>query len=135
MKIAISGKGGTGKTTLSALLCRALEAAGRDVVAVDADSNPNLACALGAPDAEDITPLAEMEDLIREKTGAEKGRYGAYFKMNPEVADIPGRFQKELGGVRLLVMGCEASFPSPLPRRSVENTPRGSKTYHSQRSR
>jgi CO dehydrogenase maturation factor len=105
MKIAISGKGGTGKTTLAALLCRALEAAGRDVVAVDADSNPNLAWALGVPDAGNVTPLAEMEDLIREKTGAEKGRYGAYFKMNPEVADIPGRFQLELGKVHLLVMG------------------------------
>ncbi len=105
MKIAISGKGGTGKTTLSALLCRALEGAGRDVIAIDADSNANLAYALGIPDPEKITPLADMEDLIREKTGAEKGRYGVYFKMNPEVADIPGRFQLESGKVRLLVMG------------------------------
>ncbi|MHC4916288.1 MAG: ATP-binding protein [Planctomycetota bacterium] len=105
MKIAISGKGGAGKTTLSALVCRALEAAGRDVIAVDADSNSNLAYALAVPDPEKITPLADMEDLIREKTGAEKGQYGVYFKMNPEVSDIPERFQLESGRVRLLVMG------------------------------
>jgi CO dehydrogenase maturation factor len=105
MKIAISGKGGSGKTTIGALLCRGLEAVGREVIAVDADSNANLAYALGAPEPEKITPLAEMRDLIREKTGAEKGSYGAYFKMNPEVADIPERFGMTLGNVHLLVMG------------------------------
>jgi len=105
MKIAVSGKGGTGKTTICALLCRALEAAGRDVIAIDADSNANLAYALGLPDPEGITPLAGMADLIREKTGAEKGRYGAYFKMNPEVSDIPERFTLGSGKVKLLVMG------------------------------
>ncbi len=105
MKIAIAGKGGTGKTTISALLCRALEAAGRDVIAVDADSNANLAYALGVPGPEDITPLAEMEDLVREKTGAKKGNYGAFFKMNPDVSDIPERFQHASGRVKLLVMG------------------------------
>ena len=77
MKIAVSGKGGVGKTTISSLICRALEAGGREVIAVDADSNPNLAFALGVPGFENITALADMEDLIREKTGAEKGSYGA----------------------------------------------------------
>jgi len=105
MKIAISGKGGAGKTTISALLCRAIEAQGREVIAVDADSNPNLACALGLPDAERITPLSEMRDLIREKTGSEKGGYGAWFKMNPDVSDIPERFRHVSGKVQLLVMG------------------------------
>ena len=105
MKIAVSGKGGTGKTTISALLCRGLEAAGRDVIAVDADSNANLAYALGVENPEEITPLAEMEELISEKTGAKKGGYGAYFKMNPDVSDIPERFQRSAGGVKLLVMG------------------------------
>ena len=105
MKIAVSGKGGVGKTTISSLICRALEAGGRDVIAVDADSNPNLAFALGVPGFEEITPLADMEDLIREKTGAEKGSYGAYFKMNPNVSDIPDRFKHTLGGIQLLVMG------------------------------
>ncbi len=105
MKLGVSGKGGSGKTTVSALLCRALEQAGRDVIALDADSNANLAYALGVPEAEKIRPLAEMEDLIREKTGAEKGRYGAWFKMNPEVSDIPARFCHTSGTVKLLVMG------------------------------
>ena len=75
------------------------------MIAVDADSNPNLACALGIPGFEEITPLAEMDDLIREKTGAEKGSYGAYFKMNPDVSDIPERFKHSSGKVQLLVMG------------------------------
>jgi len=105
MKIAIAGKGGAGKTTISALVCRALDAAGREVIALDGDSNANLACALGIPGADEITPLSEMADLIREKTGAEKGRYGAYFKMNPDVADIPGRFKHTSGRIQLLVMG------------------------------
>jgi len=105
MKIAVSGKGGAGKTTVSALLCRALEAAGREVLAVDADTNPNLAYALRLPEGEKIVPLAEMEDLVQEKTGAKKGSYGSFFKMNPEVADIPERFQFRAGNLRLLVMG------------------------------
>jgi len=108
MKIAVSGKGGAGKTTVAALLARALEAAGRDVLAVDADPNATLAYALGLHEPEGITPLAEMEDLIREKTGAEKGRYGAYFRMNPEVSDIPERFKLVSGRVSLLVMGVPA---------------------------
>jgi len=105
MKIAVSGKGGVGKTTISALLCRALESGGREVLAIDADSNPNLAYALRLPQPEQITPLAEMEELIQEKTGAKKGSYGTYFRMNPDVSDIPERFQHQSGKIRLLVMG------------------------------
>lgn len=104
MKIAVSGKGGVGKTTVAGLLCRAIEARGRSVIAIDADSNPNLAYALGLP-ADKITPLAEMKDLIREKVGVEKGSYGAYFQMNPDVSDIPARFRYTAGNVQLLVMG------------------------------
>lgn len=105
MKIAISGKGGVGKTTVSALLCHALARRGRDVIAMDADSNPNLAFVLGVPGYEDITPLSDMDDLIEEKTGARKGNYGVYFKMNPEVADIPDRFKYTVDGIQVLVMG------------------------------
>jgi len=105
MKIAVSGKGGVGKTTISALLCRTLESEGREVLAIDADSNPNLAYALRLPQPERITPLAEMEGLIQEKTGAKKGSYGTYFRMNPEVSDIPERFQQRVGKIGLLVMG------------------------------
>jgi CO dehydrogenase maturation factor len=105
MKIAVAGKGGTGKTTICTLLARVLEAGGRDVIAVDADSNSNFAYALGVPSPETIIPLTEMEDLIQEKTGAQKGRYGAYFRMNPDVSDIPERFMRRSGKVNLLVMG------------------------------
>jgi CO dehydrogenase maturation factor len=105
VKIALSGKGGVGKTTICGLLCRALESGGKEVLAIDADSNPNLAYALRVAEPERITPLAEMEDLVLEKTGARKGSYGAYFRMNPEVSDIPDRFQHRSGNIRLLVMG------------------------------
>ncbi len=105
MKIAISGKGGAGKTTLAASFCLRLAAAGRDVIAVDADSNPNLAYALGFPNPEAIVPLADMDALIREKTSADKGRYGTYFRLNPDVSDIPQRFRHVLGKITLLVMG------------------------------
>jgi CO dehydrogenase maturation factor len=106
-KIAITGKGGVGKTTLAALLARAAKSRGYSVLAVDADPDPNLAMALGiAGSARDaIVPLSEMNDLIEERTGAKKGSMGAYFKMNPRVDDIPDRFAVDSDGVRLVVMG------------------------------
>ena len=105
MKIAVSGKGGTGKTTFSALIALALAEKGEHVIAIDADSNANLAYALGVSEPEKIVPLSEMNDLIKERTGAEKGKYGVYFKMNPRVDDIPDKYHNEAGGVRLLTMG------------------------------
>lgn len=106
-KIAITGKGGVGKTTLAALLAGAARSRGYSVLAVDADPDPNLAMALGLPeDVRDaIVPLSEMSDLIEERTGAKKGSMGAYFKMNPRVDDIPDRFAVDSDGVRLVVMG------------------------------
>jgi len=65
MKLAVSGKGGVGKTTFSALLIRTLDAQGKRVLAIDADPDANLASALGIPDAEKIVPIAEMKDLTR----------------------------------------------------------------------
>ncbi len=103
MKIAISGKGGVGKTTLSALLARYLVANGKEVIAVDADPDANLASALGLGDRA-ITPIADMKDLIEERTGS-KGGYGGYFKINPEVSDLPDRFSIVEDGLRLMVMG------------------------------
>ena len=81
MKIAISGKGGVGKTTLSALLAQAYADQGRDVLAVDADPSPCLAGAIGVPtDLQDqLTPIAEMDDLILERTGAAPGTTGGFF--------------------------------------------------------
>jgi len=104
MKIAISGKGGTGKTTLAALLARTLAQAGRSVIAVDADPTANLAGALGIPPEERPVPISEMRELIRERTGSEQG-YGSYFKLNPDVHDLPDKFSRTVGGVRLLTLG------------------------------
>ena len=47
MKIAVVGKGGAGKTTTSAIIARTLGRAGRRVVALDCDTNPNLGLSLG----------------------------------------------------------------------------------------
>ena len=104
MKIAVSGKGGVGKTTLSSILAAAMALKGRRVVALDADPDANLASALGVGEDEPITPLVEMEDLIRERTGAQEG-YGSYFKLNPKVDDIPDNYARRIGNIRLLVLG------------------------------
>ncbi len=107
MKLAISGKGGVGKTTLAALLAQAYADSGRDVLAVDADPSPCLASALGFPRElqAGLRPIVEMEDLIYERTGAKPGTIGGFFTINPRVDDIPERFSAINRGVRLLEMG------------------------------
>jgi CO dehydrogenase maturation factor len=107
MKIAISGKGGVGKTTLAALLAQAYADKGRNVLAVDADPSPCLAGALGFPADEraQLHPISEMDELIYERTGAKPGTTGGFFTINPRVDDIPDRFSVQFRGVRLLEMG------------------------------
>jgi CO dehydrogenase maturation factor len=107
MKLAITGKGGVGKTTLTALLAQTYADSGRQVLAVDADPSPCLAGALGLPPdlRAGLHPIAEMDDLIYERTGAERGTVGGYFTLNPRVDDIPERFSVIHRGVRLLEMG------------------------------
>jgi CO dehydrogenase maturation factor len=105
MKLAVTGKGGVGKTTLSAALATLCARAGARVVAVDADPDSNLASTLGFPDPEGITPLSEMEDLIAERTGAQPGASGSFFSLNPKVDDVPEAFCPEHDGVRLMSMG------------------------------
>jgi CO dehydrogenase maturation factor len=107
MKLAISGKGGVGKTTLTALLAQAYADVGLSVLAVDADPSPCLADALGVPDniRSDLIPISEMDELIFERTGAKPGTTGGFFTINPKVDDIPDRFSVEHNGVRLLEMG------------------------------
>ncbi|MDR3337265.1 MAG: AAA family ATPase, partial [Treponema sp.] len=107
MKIAITGKGGAGKTTLAAVLARLYAAEGKKVLAVDVDPDANLGLALGFCEEElaAITPISKMKDLIAERTGAAAGGLGKFFKINPKVDDIPDRFASEKNGVKLLVMG------------------------------
>ncbi|NOX60336.1 MAG: AAA family ATPase [Chloroflexi bacterium] len=107
MKLAISGKGGVGKTTLAALLAQTYADQGRDVLAVDADPAPCLADALGFPAdlRAKLRPIAEMDELIQERTGAKPGTFGGFFTINPRVDDLPERFSVAHRGVRLLEMG------------------------------
>jgi CO dehydrogenase maturation factor len=106
-KIAITGKGGVGKTTLAALLAYIYAEAGQPVYAIDADPAASLAYALGLPEelASQITPIAEMEELIYERTGAKPGTSGGFFTINPRVDDIPDRFSVLHRGIRLLQLG------------------------------
>ncbi len=107
MKIAITGKGGVGKTTLAALLAQSYADAGRQVLAVDADPSPCLAGALGFPDTlrTRLHPISEMDELIFERTGAKPGSIGGFFTLNPQVDDIPERFSIANRNVSLLEMG------------------------------
>ena len=107
LKIAVGGKGGVGKTTLTALIARSIAALNRDtkVIAIDADPVANLAAGLGIDETQPITPVSELSDLIAERTGATPGTMGGFFTLNPKVDDIPDRFSIEKDGVRLLVMG------------------------------
>jgi CO dehydrogenase maturation factor len=105
MKLAISGKGGVGKTLLSALLTREFARNGYSVLAIDADPDTNLASALGFPNPDGITPISEMEELIEERTGVKPGQPGSLFKLNPRVDDIPEKYAHKLDGIRLMVMG------------------------------
>ncbi len=105
MKVAVTGKGGVGKTTLSAGLSVLFTGQGARVIAVDADSDSNLAATLGFPQPESIIPLVERKDLIAERTGARPGSSGAYFSLNPRVDDIPDFCCPEHRGIRLLALG------------------------------
>jgi CO dehydrogenase maturation factor len=107
MKIAITGKGGVGKTTLASLLSHLYAEEGKRVIAVDADPDANLASSLGISkeDIEKIKPIADMAELIEERTGAKKGSMGALFKLNPKVDDLPEGIGYHLNGITLLIVG------------------------------
>jgi CO dehydrogenase maturation factor len=105
MRIAISGKGGVGKTTVTALWGRAFASEGRDVFLIDADPDANLAAALGVAPQSLPTPLIALKGLIKERTGADPDKLGQYFQLNPHVADLPDTYAVKVAGVRLLVLG------------------------------
>ena len=105
MKIAISGKGGVGKTLLSAFLARAFAKGGYEVIAIDADPDANLGATLGFPDADKIVPISQLKELILERTGAKETAGGLFFKLNPKVDDLPDEHSVRHDGIRLMVMG------------------------------
>jgi len=105
MKIAVSGKGGVGKTTFAALLIRMLSDAGKKVLAIDADPDANLAAAIGIENSDRIVPIAEMKDMIFERTGAKAGTIGGFFKLNPKVDDLPDTLSIKKDNIKLMRLG------------------------------
>jgi CO dehydrogenase maturation factor len=105
MKLAVTGKGGVGKTTVVAGMAHVLAERRQKVLAIDADPVSNLALALGFPKDQRLTPIAEMRELIEERTEAKSGSRGGFFKLNPRVDDLPDKYTLENDGIRLMVMG------------------------------
>ena len=105
MKLAITGKGGVGKTTLASTLARLYADEGRTVLAADVDPDANLGLALGLSQEEvdAIVPISKMRSLVEERTGASDA--SRFYKLNPYVADIPEKYSRDINGVKLLVMG------------------------------
>jgi len=105
MKLAVTGKGGAGKTTLAAGLALLFAEEGKKVIALDCDPDMNLGVALGFPHPEKIQPISQMKELIAERTQINPEGPKGYFKLNPRVDDIPEKFSLEYNNVRLMVMG------------------------------
>jgi len=105
MKIAITGKGGVGKTTFAATLARLYAEEGKSVLAADVDPDANLGLALGFTEEElnEIVPISKMRKLVEERTGADE--FNKVFRINPKVDDIPDKYAKKCNGVKLLVLG------------------------------
>lgn len=105
MKLAVSGKGGVGKTTFAALLIKTLSDQGKRVLAIDADPDANLAAALGIPNPESIAPISSMKELVEERTGAKPGSIGGFFKLNPRVDDLPEKCSVAVDHIKFMRLG------------------------------
>lgn len=106
-KIAVTGKGGVGKSTITAALALLTARNGNRVLAIDADPDANLASALGIPieSQKHIVTIARHKKLIEDRTGAKVQQYGQIFKLNPEVADIADTYAYHHRGIDLVVLG------------------------------
>ena len=105
MKLAVSGKGGVGKTPFTTLLIRSFNQSGKRVLAIDADPEANLAAGVGIENADEIVPISEMKDLVLDRTGAQPGTIGGFFKLNPKVDDLPDALSARLDNIKLMRLG------------------------------
>lgn len=103
MKIAISGKGGVGKTSILAILAHHLRKSGKEVLIIDADPSPHMAETIGIEHPEKIKPIAEMKELLRERSGKQDG--SPFYNINPQVDDLLAKFMIEKDGIKLMVLG------------------------------
>ncbi|MGB9841237.1 MAG: P-loop NTPase [Candidatus Bathyarchaeales archaeon] len=112
MKIAVSGKGGVGKTLVAAGLARGFAERGLKTIAIDADSSPNLALTLGlsTEEARKIVPISENKELVESKTGT---GYSGVYRLSFTVDDIVRDYAVSTPfGVHLLVMGTVKAMDS-----------------------
>jgi CO dehydrogenase maturation factor len=114
VKIAVVGKGGSGKTMVTSTLAYIFAQKGKNVYAIDADPDPALGQALGFPlkILQTIEPVVSMKQVIRERTGSASGGdpYGSYFRLNPRVDDLPERCSGIHRSIRLLIMGATRGY-------------------------
>lgn len=103
MKIAVSGKGGVGKTTISAYFVKKFAQEGYQVYAVDADPDLSLGTVLGieSNDIVNLKPIVDMRDVIAAKSGGG----GAFYSLNPDVDDILDEYSINMGRIKFFKMG------------------------------